>query len=413
MLMTFTTSDMKMREENCFKIQTDNIFGPDFLDIKSHPTDTNNFYAVGKHIDYIGGVNTGFILHFEVLDTYVTNIIKYKTLNSTFTTTGDTPGFASLEFDKTGDNMAIGGIFKDSSQTYMGVLNIDKTISTCNWMKYFKTKSTSTKALQADEIEINYDSNSQNLFVLIHTTDKSIATYPNMVNIYSMKMSDGSLNWELQFSDYSNEKFGRIYSTLNPNFKELTLFFTNSAYDYYHFQSIDLATGTMLTNIQTEIMYHYQIEGITAFTSQDTNFESNDILATSVDGYIMKFNMRKANLEVTDKTSLLRPLLGIHYNNFTISVTTPTDLEMATFIPSGDFLEEETAYEVNSLGYTQKDILVPTLTDATSMAIHFSEANNTVTVPNTGMFLIGQPYTKDNANDGNISLSIALYDINE
>ena len=56
-----------------------------------------------------------------------------------------------------------------------------------------------------------------------------------------------------------------------------------------------MADGSFGGNALYNIMFHYQLSGITTF-SNSSNFESDDLMMTSVAGYIMKVNTKKANL---------------------------------------------------------------------------------------------------------------------
>lgn len=345
----------------------------------------------------------------QLLDTYAMNFQKVLKLNSNFKTSGKTPGWASVDFDKTGNNLAISGIFKDATQTYLSVISVNKALTSINWMKYFKKKVTSTMTLRMDEVEAHYDASLDRVVVVVHATNTGSLYYPNIINIYSLNMSDGAKQWEIQFADYGNNKFSFIRSTVNPYLKELNLFYTNTAYDYYHVQAVNLKDGAMLSNLQVEIFKHYAIDGITVFPPGSSNSQSNDILMTAVDGYVMKMNTRKANLDIIDKTSLFRPLYGIHYNNFTLALTTPTDIEPISYTPAFDFMIEETGYEVIGQSTTYQEVTAPNLELITDMAIYFSDTNKTVNVPNSGKFNLSQPHTKGNLRDDFISVTFELF----
>jgi len=212
-----------------------------------------------------------------LFDTFALSVLNYKELNSDFKTTSDVIGWNSVDFDSDGDNVIVTGTFKDSSEDYMSVMHIDETLTTINWLKRFTMKASSTKTLRSDEIVSHYYEKADSVIVIVHTSDISVSPYTNMINIYSLKASDGSLNWEIQFSDYSSETFGNIKSTINPFYNELNILFTNSAFDYYHIQAIDADTGAFNNNAQFEITYHYQLSRITSFPSSSALIQTSDI----------------------------------------------------------------------------------------------------------------------------------------
>ena len=86
----------------------------------------------------------------------------------------------------------------------------------------------------------------------------------------------------------------------------------------------------------------------------------------------MKVNSRKENLSVIDNSTLLTPLTGIYYNNFTLLTTTPTDFELGSFSPAADFLNDESGYEVGNFAYSYRDVNVPTLNLLTDLEIGFN-----------------------------------------
>jgi hypothetical protein len=363
--VTVTTSDLQLRKSNCLKISTDNFFGPNINDLRPHPTEGKYFYAVGSHIDYIGGTNTAIVIKLELLDTYAMSVIEYKELNANFETTGSVKGWNSIDFDADGANAFLTGIFKDSTTTYVAITKIDKNLSTISWMKYFAKKTTSTKTISFDQINVHYSSKDDSLLVILKVRDNTNIYVDYMVNIFSIKASDGSVNWDIELKDYASEAFSKVISLYNPYYNEITLYSTNSAYSYYHLQAIDATYGTLLNNVQVEILKHYQLSGLQYFPPSGSLIQSSDILATSVSGYIMKMNTRKANLDVIDKTSLLRPLFGIHYDNFTYTSVTPTNVELFSYSPASDFMMDNADYEMADRGYIQTVIPPPSVDQIT------------------------------------------------
>jgi len=67
----------------------------------------------------------------------------------------------------------------------------------------------------------------------------------------------------------------------------------------------------------------------------------------------MKLNTRKANLDPIDTTSMLRPLYGVHYDNFALPLTTPTEIEPTDYSPASDFLVNNNNYEFIDRAYVQ------------------------------------------------------------
>lgn len=411
-LVTITTSDMQLRQDNCLKILSDNVFGPKIYMIKKDPNSSTTFYGVGYHIDYIGGVNTGIIIQFQVLDTYAISMLNFKKVNTSFTTTGTTKGWSSLDFDSTGSNLALSGILKSGSTTYWSVLSVSKTLTTFNWMKYFNVKSSSSLILTFKEIKAYYDKSSNSVIAVILSTN-SYPSYYTLINVFSLSMTDGSTNWSNQFIDYGSANFVTVKSVINPIYGELTLFFTDTEYKYYNIQAISVKNGTMLTNMQIEVFKYYQIDQISVFPSQTSGTDSSDDLMDGVTGYIMKMNTRKANLDIIDKTSLFRPLYSINYNNFTLPTSSPVDVETKSYTPASDFIYSETSYEINSLSYIYKNVSIPTLEVATDMMIYFSNTTDSVTVPNNSEFTLNQAHTKDNLMDDYISITFQLYKTTE
>ena len=409
-LVTITTSDMQLRQDNCLKILSDNIFGPKIYMIKRDPSNNTIFYGVGYHIDYIANVDTGIVIQFQVLDTYAISMLNFKKVNSSFKTTGTTKGWNSLDFDSTATNIALSGLLKSGSTTYCSVLSISKSLSKFNWMKYFKVKSTSSLVLTYKEVKSYYDSSTNSLISVVFSSN-SYSTYYTLINIFSLSMTDGSTNWSNQFIDYGSANFATIRSVINPFYGELSLYFSDSNYKYYSIQSISLKNGTMLTNMQVEIFKHYQLDNIVVFPNQTSGTSSSDLLICPITGYIMKMNTRKANLDIIDKTSLFRPLYSINYNNFTLPTTSPVDLEAVSYSPASDFFYSETSYEIESLAYTYKKGSIPTLQLATDMMIYFSNTTDNVSVPNNSEFTLNQAHTKDNLMDAYISLTFQLFNI--
>lgn len=385
-------------------------------DIKANPLSSNGFFAVGSHKNPILGTDTAFIMEFEVLDTYVSNVLSYKKLHSDYSTTGTTNGFASIDFDANAENLIVSGIIKDSTATKLvSVFTIDSSLSNVNWIKYLNKKSTSTLSMTVKEIYTHYYESGDSIAVVYLSSSFNSTTYAtdNMINVYSLNFADGALQWELQLSDHSGERFSKIKSIINPFYDELVLFYSTTGYQYYHVQAINMADGSFGKNVQYEITYHYQLSGMATFKSNTSNFESDDVMLTGVSGYITKMNTKRANLEIVDTTSTLRPLHGIHYNSFTLPLTTPTDLEWLSYSPSNDFLIDDTGYEVNSQAYEWAELIAPTLTEATEMAIGFETTDETVSMPNNGVFYLSQPYTKDNLLDDQLNVTFELYNFSE
>lgn len=117
-MITITTSDMVKHEDNCFKLTSDNIFGPELTEIQRHPTDDNIFYGVGYHQDHVGGVSTMLIVEIQLHSSYLISITKVHTVDPRFSVEGYKKGWMSLNFDSTNSNLVLSGIFKDSSQVY-------------------------------------------------------------------------------------------------------------------------------------------------------------------------------------------------------------------------------------------------------------------------------------------------------
>ena len=418
-----------MRQDNCFKIDSDNIFGPRIWETKPIPSTTlgtnNIFYAVGSHIDYISGGNTAFILEYEVLDTYITNVLKYKILHTDFKTSGTTNGFVNFNFNKDSTNLLISGIIEDSTTQYVSILSIDSTLTTTNWMKYVKAKTNSTLNPTMRKIVSEYYADGDKIIVAVDIKHYNTSDYSsnNMLYIFCVQAADGTMDWEIQVKDYSSDWIINYKMVIHPDFKQLILFYSNANYDFYHLQFIDITNGTLLNNTQFAVTFHYDLGGVGVFPSNSSVFETNDVLLTGIGGYIMKVNSRKENLSVIDNSTLLTPLTGIYYNNFTLLTTTPTDFELGSFSPAADFLNDESGYEVGNFAYSYRDVNVPTLNLLTDLEIGFNRTGecsssssgsacnsaNTKIIPNVGNFKLSQPFTKGGLKDDQLNVTFQLF----
>lgn len=333
-------------------------------------------------------------------------------LNSDYSVIGSTRGWYSIDFDTTNGNIMISGIIKDTSQTYTSIMSLDYDLTTVNWMKYFAQTSSSTLNLTFDEIVTHYDSASDSVLAILQSINNSTSYY-NMINIFKISTLDGSVEWSIQFRDYSGNNFGWVKSTINPFYNELVLFYTNNEYKYYHAQAIDIDDGSFKHNIQIAIFKHYVISGIAIYPLQTTEQDIEDILMTAIDGYIMKINMRKANLDIIDTESWDRPLYSINYDSFSLLLESPSDIELLSYSPDSDFFEVETDYEITSRSYTYFYETIPTLTDATDLMIYFNDTYDIVSVPNTGSFKLSRAHTKDYLRDDFITVTLQIYSSTE
>ena len=408
-IATITTSDMVLREDNWLKFTSDNIFGPELNEIKAHPTNNGIFYGVGYQQDYIGSIFTGLVVEFQLHDTYLISVIRVVKLNSGFTLSGTSKGWVSLDFDSTSDHLILSGIFANSSQVYSSIVSINKELTTFNWMKYFEKTSASSLNIEMDQIDSHYHQASNSVLVILHTKNDDPFNSFNIINVFKFNMTDGTLQWSIQFRDYAGGSFGDVHSIVNPSYDELVLFYTNNQYDYYHTQSISISDGSMLTNMQIEVLYHYALEGIAVFPSQISGLDSDDVLLTAVDGYIMKINTRKANLGIVDSTNQTRPLIDIHYDNYSLPLTVPLDVEVLDYSPASDFFQEETGYEMIDFGYTYNHEDNPTLSDATEMVINFENTNEVVNSPNDASFILSQPTVSDSLSNETVTMTLELF----
>lgn len=314
----------------------------------------------------------------QIHNSYLVSVDYYYNLNSTFSVSAYKKGWTSIDFDSTAENVMISGIVDTTSQIYPAVLSINSNLTTINWMRYFDQTSISTLNLTFKDVKALYDTNSNSILALVHSINNSSSYYDN-INIFKLSMTDGSLLWSTQFRDYTGSSFGDIRFTLNPYYNELVLFYSNDKYVYYHAQTIDIDDGSMLSNVQIAIFKHYMISDVIVYPEQTAQYEISDVLMTAIDGYIMKINTRKANLDIIDTVSWDRPLYSINYDNFTLPLTTPSDVEAVDYFPDDSFLEEFVDYEVTSMSYTYFYETVPSISDATEMRIYFSDTTDIVT----------------------------------
>ena len=245
-------------------------------------------------------------------------------------------------------------------------------------MKYINQKTASLLNPTMKVIGNEYDSTSEQIVVIAEITNYNATTYltNNLLYIFNINASDGSLNWESQLQDYAGDKITNFKFAIHPDFQLLMLMFSNNEFDYYHSQSIRMADGSHGPNTQFEVTFHFKLSGLEIFPSGGSVFETDDIVFTGEGGYVMKINPRKSNLAVIDNTTLLTPMTGIHYDNFSLPETTPTDFELGSYSPAADFLADETGYEINSLGYTYQIMTPPQLDILTEMAIGFNKTQD-------------------------------------
>ncbi|CAI2364649.1 unnamed protein product [Moneuplotes crassus] len=436
LIAVITTADMVMQQDNCFKVGTDNVFGPKIADVKPLPTSVANssniFFAVGHHADYIGGASTAFVLEFEILDTFITNVLAYKILHSDFDTFGHTPGFGSLDFDSAtsnGLNLLMSGIIKDSTTEYVAVLSVSRDLTTVNWMKYVKQKSTSALNTTSREILTNYDSGNDQVVVLTRFNSFNSSDYSDTDHLYmfAIKASDGSMNWEIQVVDYATNRLHGLNFAIHARFNQLILMNSNGQYSYYHTQTFSLADGSLINNVQFDILFPYSLAGIVTVPKSSGSFETDDYIFTGVGGYIFKANSRKANLASATDSSLFYPLTEIYYDNYTLPETNPTDFELLTYSPSGDFFQDEAEYDVKLAGYSSKQVEVPTLKIVSEVAIGFNttegcssstpaglcQEEDTKIIPNTGSFNLNKPYTKDGLKDSVMEVTFQLFEFSD
>ena len=403
---------MVLEQDNCLKLEYDNHFGIRLNEIVANPTQDNKFYAVGYHYDYSSEVSTAVIVELELHTTYLMTVSNFQTLNSDFSVAGTTMGWTSINFNSNNQNIILSGLIQDQSQIYCSILSVDTNLTTFNWMKYFNQTSGSTLNLNLEKIDAHYDSNSDSVLVMITSINNSTSYY-NMINIFRLDATSGSTDWSIQFRDYSGTNFGYVRSVVNPSYNELVLFYTNHEFDYYHAQAINIDDGSLLNNVQIEMFKHYVINGIVVFPDQTLESNITDILMTAQDGYIMKVNTRKANLAILDSDSWDRPLCNINYDNFTLPLETNIDLEVLSYTPSSDFFVKEVNFEVFSYNYSYYNESIPTISDATDMAIYFEDTTKVVNSPNAGNLVLSQPKTKGSLRDDLITVTFVLYDHNK
>ncbi|CAI2363489.1 unnamed protein product [Moneuplotes crassus] len=432
-ILVITTTDMVMKQDNCFKVDTDNVFGPTINDIKplssSAANGSNIFYAVGNHLDFIISEHTSFLLQFEVLDTYITNILKYKILSSNFQTSGLSPGIRSFDFNKDFTNMLVSGIIKDSTTEYITVFSITRDLNTVNWMKYISKKTSSVLNVTSLENLSRYDSGNDQVVICSRLRHYNATDYTDKdyVYMYALKASDGSLNWEVQFEDYASNRVRGLDFAIHSGFNQLILMNTNSKYSYYHSQAISLADGSFVSNVQFDILFHYQTAGIAKIPDGNGTFESNDYVLTTEGGYIFKINSRKANLASATDSSLFYPLNGIYYDNYSFPKTSPADFELLSYSPSSDFFQDKTEHEVKEASYTYKQVEVSTLKLVSEVSIGFNttegcssstpaglcQEEDTKIIPNTGSFNLNKPYTKDGLKDSVMEVTFQLFEFSD
>lgn len=145
------------------------------------------------------------------------------------------------------------------------------------------------------------------------------------------------------------------------------------------------------------------------YPEQKSGIISNDILMTAVSGYIIKLDTRKDNLDIIDNDSWDRPLYGIHYDNFSLPLTVPVDLDSYDLVIEDSLFTLEQDYEMNNFGYMSYLVDNPTLTDATEMVIFFNDTTDTLTIPNQGSFMLSSAHTINGTSDNLIEVTFQIF----